>query len=584
MRNFNSFIINLMFPGWINNCRALKARAVGSIFKITVSFLTFFLIAGCYYYKVNTVIHPLSESIASIQNTGKVFVVHSGERVIVIDSLSLGNDSIAGIYIQDYILPYRYYTFPIANSSNRYWRNRGDTPMLNEVHFYLRNVKTIPKSGIPFSFAVADIDRLDVYKNDTGRTALSWIFGFIGGFFAAWAAFIAVLIGIAFLGGSCPYIYVNTGNGFDFAGEIYSGAIYAPLERNDYLVLPQLVAENGKYLLKMSNEQQQEVQHTNLMELLVFDHPLNSKVLVDKCGNFQTAFEMISPLSATNFGGTDILDFVKHKDSVSYCGTPPGSEIPLTDGVIMSFKYPEGINSGKLFIRARNSIWLDNVFKEFFGLLGNYQDDWIKRKNKSDSKELLEWSLDQKIPLSVYIERNGMWEFCDYFNIAGPMALKEDVLALDLKGIRDSTLNIKLESGSYFWEIDYAGIDFSTNVPVKITKISADVAVSDNGVNVSDLLNQDDSKYYIQSETGNLAELSFSVPDCTDVERTVILHSKGYYHMILETKGLPHLAKLNTFRKPGKFPEFSRELMKSAFEDLNDKGVLGIFAESSKNK
>ena len=144
--------------------------------------------------------------------------------------------------------------------------------------------------------------------------------------------------------------------------------------------MPRLVAENGKYLLKMANEQQQEVQHTNLMELLVIDHPLNSKILMDKYGNCQTALECISPMAATNFTGTDILDFVRFKDSVSYCGTPPGSEIPLTDGVIMSFKLPEGIDSGKLFIRARNSIWLDNVFKEFFGLLGNYQDDWIKWK------------------------------------------------------------------------------------------------------------------------------------------------------------------------------------------------------------
>ena len=73
------------------------------------------------------------------------------------------------------------------------------------------------------------------------------------------------------MGGSCPYIYANTANGFAFAGEIYSGAIYAPLERNDYLTLPQLIAENGNYKLKITNEQQ-EIQYTNLTELFVVDH------------------------------------------------------------------------------------------------------------------------------------------------------------------------------------------------------------------------------------------------------------------------------------------------------------------------
>ena len=200
-------------------------------------------------------------------------------------------------------------------------------------------------------------------------------------------------------------------------------------------------------------------------------------------------------------------------------------------------------------------------------------------EKKSDPQELLKWSLDQKIPLAVYVERNGVWEFCDYFDIAGPMALKEDVLALNLKGLQDSTLKIKLESGSYFWEIDYAGIDFSANVPVKTSRVKSDIVIAENGENITELLNQDDYPIYVQSDRDNLAELTFSVPECTDAERTVILHSKGYYHMIMDSKGLPHFAKLNKFRRPGKFPEYSRELMKSSILNLYKEGNLGIVTE-----
>ena len=204
MKNFNSLIIYLIFFGWINNCKAKKARPFVIFFNIAISFLTFIFIAGCYYYKVNTVIHPQRESIASIQNTGKTFVIHTNERVFVMNSLLVGNDSIAGNFIQDYILPTRNYTFPVANSSNRYWMNRGELQLLSEVHFYLRNVTTIPKSDVPFTFALRDIDRLDVYKNDSGRTAISWFFGIIGGIFGAWAAFLSVIIVMALIGGSCP--------------------------------------------------------------------------------------------------------------------------------------------------------------------------------------------------------------------------------------------------------------------------------------------------------------------------------------------------------------------------------------------
>jgi hypothetical protein len=584
MKNFSSLIIYFLYAKWSKTLGTIRTKPVLSFLRIAASVLIFVFIAGCYYYKVNTTIDPSSGTITSIQPEGKTIVIHSNSAAFILDNIVIGKDSIKGHYAGDYEFAFRSYSFPINNSSHRYWKHAGKKQIYNEIHFYLRDITSTPKYDVLYAFAFTDVSRLDIYNKDQGATAVSWFFGVIGGLIGAWVAFIAILLLVAIIGGSCPYIYVNTGHGFDFAGEIYSGAIYAPLERNDYLVLPRLVAENGKYLLKMSNEQSEEVQHTNLMELFVFDHPVNSQVLVDKYGNYQTSTDMQTPLNATNLTGTDILGFVGTKDSISYCGMPAGNEIPLTDGVIMTFNLPQNIDSGKLFVRARNSVWLDNVFKEFFGLLGGYQDAWIKRNNNANPQRLQAWSLDQKIPLSVYVEKNGKWEFCDYFNLAGPMALKEDVLAIDLKGIDANTLKIKLESGFNFWEIDFAGIDFSTNVPVNLSKVIVDQAVTEDGEQIQHLLEKDDSDYYVQSETDNLADLSFSAPAFTGQEKTVILHSKGYYQMNLKSKGLPHLAKLNKIRQPGNFPEYSRELLKSAFDDLYDKGIMGFYTESGRNE
>jgi hypothetical protein len=569
MKNFRSLIFLSFFLKRSLHGKTPKVRITFGLGLIMAIFLVLNLFSGCYYYRATTKSHPKSSDISQLNTLDKVFVIHSGTHVFKINNITIENDSIKGNFAADYILPFQKNTFPNENSSNRYKKKKGDRRVLNEVHIYLQTTLVDVPSKV--SFAARDVYRIDIYNPDTLSTSLSWVFGIAGIVIVGVPVLIILIVLIlAATGASCPYIYVNTGNGFVFAGEIYSGAVYAPLERDDYLSLSTLVAENGKYTLKMANELQ-EIQHTNLTELIVIDHPAKSGVLVDKYGKFQTSTDIKTPISATNFIGTDILNYIKDKDSINYCGTSPGKDIQLTDGVILSFEHPKDIKSGKVFIRAKNSFWLENVYRNFHELLGSYNKAWTKKQNASDAAQLKEWSLSQKIPLSLYVEKNGEWVFCDYFNLVGPMALKDDVIAVDLKDIGNGPLRIKLESGSYFWEIDYVGIDYSLNVPVKATTVKINEAITESKENVADLLKNDDSKYYIQPETTNIAELTFAVPAVTNSKRTVILHSKGYYQINQETKGFPQAKKLKSLQEPGQFLEYSRELMKYAVENLAEK-------------
>lgn len=566
MELFKSF---LNWRGLIKKSNSRKSPKLKFIFiflKIIAIGVAINLVSGCYnFYKVTTTSSAQPGMISPLADMSKTFVVHSGADVYLINSIKLTNDSIKGNYVGNYIFPYKKNTFPIENSTNRYVKKEGDIRLINEVHLYLQN--TVLPVDNKVSLAITDISRLDIYNPDTGRTAISWVLGFVIGGFVAFLTLILLLILFLSLGGSCPYIYVNTGDGYAFAGEIYSGAVYAPLERNDYLTLPHLVAENGNYKLKITNELK-EVQYTNLTELIIVDHPAKSEVLVDKYGNYQTAVELNSPISAVNFLGKDILNTVNEKDSLSYSGVLSDMELPLTDGIIMTFDHPEGVESGKLFLRSKNSLWLDYVYKKSHDLFGGYFDNWTKKQNKSDPEKLMDWSLSQKIPLSVLVEKNGEWVFCDYYNMAGPAALKEDVIIIDLKGIDKGPLKIKLESGAYFWEIDYVGMDYSLNMPVGLTTVNIGKAITNNEDDVTGMLKYDDLKYYVQPETYNTADLSFPVPPFTDSKRTVILHSKGYYQIMSEGRGLPKVKKLKSIREPGQFLEYSRELMKAEIDKI----------------
>lgn len=172
------------------------------------------------------------------------------------------------------------------------------------------------------------------------------------------------------------------------------------------------------------------------------------------------------------------------------------------------------------------------------------------------------WSLDQGIPLSLYIERDGKWDFVDYYNIAGPMKYKDDVLSVPLKGNETNPLKVKLEFGNFLWEIDYASVDYSTDQKVTFYTIPAKTAISEDQKDVAGLLNNDDGKYYTQPTMESKAVVTFDLPKTTDLSRTVILHSKGWYEILLNPAGIPDIGKLKSFRQPGQFNRFVNERMK----------------------
>ena len=178
---------------------------------------------------------------------------------------------------------------------------------------------------------------------------------------------------------------------------------------------------------------------------------------------------------------------------------------------------------------------------------------------------MIKWNNEQNIPVSVYIEKNGKWKYVDYFNIVGPMAAKEDILPIDLSKIKSDTLKLKLEYGSMFWELDYAAIDYSDNITLVPETAKWIDAIDNKNQDVLNLLAAADTSYYIQPEIGDEVTMRFTLPEPTDDEQTVIMHSQGYYQIIMDLEGDQQKQKLLTFRKKGRFPAYSTELLQQQY-------------------
>jgi hypothetical protein len=513
------------------------------------------LIQGCYYFKVNKSPEPAVPALTSLQSDKKFIILHNGLNVWHFTDIIAGEDSIRGTITQ--LVGHEKYMETNVEKVNRYKKNgkNSEADILNEVHIYVNELSQ--RADTIASIPVKAVEKIEIYDPATGATTASWIFGTLGTI-ALGAAIVTILV--ALIKESCPFIYINDDSSSTFIGEIYSGAIYPSLERPDYLPLPGPKPGQKDYTIRMTNEVH-EIQNTNLIELNVFDHPKGTNVFIDKYDKYQTTGNLQKPLKATNLKGKNILDIIREKDTLTYFGADPGKDPALKDGIIMIFKRPQNSNIAKLVVNAKSTFWLDYVFTRFHELFGKEYDCWVDKQETVSPKKMKNWMLDQNIPLSLYIEKNGRWQFVDYYNIVGPMALKEDILSFDISDIKTDNFRIKLEYGNLFWEVDYAAIDYTINIPVKHRIAQFVSAIDNKDMDVKNLLTSSDLLYYVQPEIGDAVSMKFALPEPVDSEQTLILHSQGYYKILLNLTGEEQIKELMAFRKKGHFPEFSSELL-----------------------
>jgi hypothetical protein len=379
--------------------------------------------------------------------------------------------------------------------------------------------------------------------------------------------FIIVIIALA-TKSSCPYVYTYNGDSYSFAGEIYSGAIYSSLERNDYLPLPGFEPYLDNYTVKIAN-QLPEIQYINQAELWVVNHPENTAVLADKHGVVHTLNSLQAPVKAISAGGTDLAVLLSEKDhQLFFFNEEPSvtGDTSAINGVELTFDVPPGQETGKLVLNAKNSFWGDHIFGEFTKYFGNRYGAWIKKQGKLPPDKQIQWKKDQAFPLMVYLETADGWQFVDYYDMAGPLAFREMVMPVDLiDGLKNdsdsiSQVRIKIETGFLFWELDYAAMDFTNNTSTDILKIDPSSATSESGKDVKESIAGDDSEYYVQPKTGNEVVLDFKCPpEKQDMKKSVIFHTKGYYTHVRDYNGPLDMEQIQAFRRPGKLSEFSLE-------------------------
>lgn len=524
--------------------------------SVLLAFAVINLSLSCSYYSVKDVpvsaeAKEVSSQIKEFNASKKYVIVHSDGLSWHLKNMIINDDNQV---IEGTIEPVnsRHTSIKPRDSKRVHRYVATKTEPINEIHIYLKSSSVFEDSrdvAIPLS----DIKRLSYNDKNVGRSVLNVVGGTIG------TAFVFLLIAAA-LKSSCPFVYIKNGDEYVFAGELYPGTITPKMQEYDYLPLPNFKSQDNMYTIKISNELK-EIQYTDQLQLIRIDHKRNEKVLLDINGNIQTFRNIQLPVNCYADNINDQLDSVKNKDDVFFTFDSPKATSDATRSIVFDFERQEGQNKAKLFLTAKNSVWLDYVFGKFNEQFGWYYNTFQKEQQQLEKKIITDWVEGQNIPLSVYIKNGTDWELVEKINSVGPLATRDIAIPIDLSEIKGKKVEVKLVTGFMFWELDYIGIDYTPNSEVEIRTLDLESAIDQDGNDVANLLLNADGEYFIQPNMRDEVVVSFRASaDARGPQATsVFLKNKGYYNYIRDYRGIPDREKLESFREDHAFTKFSEK-------------------------
>lgn len=537
----------------LSNSSLFQFIRIRSKIIATITLFAFMnFVISCSYYKSRSIAtNPdnLSNQYKSIDKKERYTIIHSGNETWHLSNIVVNENKkeiTASLSAVD--TSHTLYSLKGNSKSKRYHKSKSKKTL--EIHFYTNqdlNKSATSEVVIPF----AEISKIEVYERDTLRTVFSVV-----GFTVAALAIVAIIV--VATKSSCPFVYIKNVDSFAFTGELYPGAILPTLERTDYLPLQNFKAQNEEYELKITNELL-EIQYTDLAQLVVLNHPKDNEVLLDQNGKPHTISKEETPKEVIINDNSSNKEPSLKRDNSSYLFNQEGNRNQWNN-VILTFDNPNQSNQAKLVLSAKNSLWFDHVYGKFNEQFGSYFNKFQKQQRKVPAEKNIQWRDEQGIPLSIYIKSNNEWTLVEKINPVGPMAFRDLVIPIDLEKIKINKIEIKLECGFMFWEVDYASIDFSKEEPLEPQYINPSSAIDENGINVTHLLNKEDKNYLVQPDIGNQVVLKYKVTAPKEGEKqSVFLKNRGYYEYIRDYKGFPNIAKLKTFKEKGALSKYSAE-------------------------
>lgn len=391
--------------------------------------------------------------------------------------------------------------------------------------------------GASVFIPTSDLQRVWIQSMDKGRTTLAAI-GIAFGIFA-----VAVGVAIA-TKESCPFVYSWDGTQYVFDGEPYGGAITRGLERDDYSHLEHLRADSKRnYRLMVTNEVN-ETQYTNSMELMVIDHRPGARIEMDEWGRPHDVTTALAPASARDQDGKDLVAWLSAVDGKIWEPLPSINPVSgVRQEIVLSYPKPRGAKRASLVAHAGTGMWGSHMIRELLQLRGGEVSSWynVIDTDRGALDALRAWNVAQELyVLKLDVDEGGAWNTRGLLPGGGPFLTETRVVPLDISAVTGDSLRLRIRPPSGFWAMNSFEIAYDeVDQPLAITNVvPATARTSDDRDVLGDLRTADD-RYYGMPTTNDRAIVTFVAPPppLAGTERSIFLHTRGYYRLHLPESG-----------------------------------------------
>lgn len=522
----------------------MKHHHFNSTRIIALFFLVPFVFTSCrlYHLKTRTVLYNNAQTVVN-KKAYPFILVHIGDRFWQLKNPSVSKDMVKGELTQvDSLVDY-YYKLGLQKSN--FTVPSTEVFYANQLHLYM---DVLEPDDVRVNIPLTSITDIKVLDKNRGLSSLGNLF--IAGTSAAAGLTIFLLIAC-----SCPHNYTYDGEQYHYNNTLFTGATAPNLERDDYKSLPDYHPGKATYKMLVKNEEN-ELQYTNLMEMISVEHSKNVEIATDQKGKVFTIKQREIALQATSDKGTEIRAQLNHSDDQAYLFDQVGEND--FSHVFATFKVNEQKEHAKLIVRAKNSNWGGLVYHTFAEMMGKNYSKWVKHNQKRTPEEAQKDVIEAGIPLIVEVKKNGSWVPIEAIDLISEVNYNELVVPIPAEYLTTEFVDFRLTSGYKFWEIDALQMDFSAPELVKIERRTPSSATGNEDYTAA--LSMDDDYYMEHKATGDSALVVFDDLPVSDQKRTLFLHSKGYYLSKDAYEGKTNWTVMLALREKGGLSAFSKDL------------------------
>lgn len=477
-------------------------------------------------------------------------IVHQGNEIFELTNVNYDPTTLllTGSVNSPIDIPMYYYNKAVSKNSKVGKRKVGDkSSITKQVHLFINQV--VMNNNGTCTLNLNDIYKVDISKQATAINALVSIPIIAGAGIGGIAIFLAIAC-------NCPRVYMNDGNSLQLENSIYTGAIAPQLKRDDIKQIPDYFPKANTLRLTLRNEQQ-ENQYTDQLSLISVIHESSTFVAFDNMGVLHQINNLVSPTIALDNDEQSQLNSIRAKDDELAYGFTPKH---MTNLSALELSFPSGeATNGTLLIRAKNTQWSGYLYQEFNKLFGDRYQEYVE-KNKDKSREDREkWMYQEGITLNVEIKNKNGWEPLSSINLVGDISYEN--IAVPIRDLPKGTVEIRIQSGYHFWQVDYVGISYGPESHSFIVEEHIPgQAIGTLGQSLTAELRTKDNVVVELNPTMNALDLTFEGLTSNESKmRSLFLKSNGYYTKNESFDGKPQYRRLAKFKLAGELSRFSKE-------------------------